>query len=182
MRGVCVSLCVCVIERGVGTILGCFWWFNFIIYVFTSTWKGAAVPSGLCLFFFSLLHTHFSFLFHAKNTHSHKSVFIQPFAAVLVKSLSALFFCVLFDGIHTPSILPLCRSWADAARFPRNPTRSAWVCMRSSPCSHVLALLFNESTCCVCPLHSPIGSMASWLCQRGSCHGISANPINQTVH
>lgn len=146
--------------------------------------KGSCGPKWSLSFFFSPSHTLLLSL-SCKNTHSHKSIFIQPFAAVLRKITFSTFFFLAFyltGSIHLHHTLPLCRSWADAARFPRNPTRSVWMCMCSSPCLHVLALLFNESTCCVCPLHSPIGSMASWLCQRVSCHGISANPINQTVH
>lgn len=167
----CVRVCMSVIESWVRTILGCFWWLNFIIYVFTSTWKRAEVPSGLLLF--PLSHTFFPF--YAKT---HKSIYEQ--IAVLITPVipwAQFFVFLLFRCV---CICPPAVKNEPTQRGAAQPDTLVCLFVRGPPCLHALTLV-KWNTCCVCPLRSPVWSIASWLCQRQSCHGISANPINQTV-
>ena len=142
------TLCVYIAARRAGTILGCFWWFHFIIYVFTSTWKRAAVPSGLFLF---LYHT-LSFSFMQTQTQIHIYLAICYQFRKHTSSFSALLNCIWRD--RYTSTLPL-SALSRSNTFQCNLTRlcvCVWMCC--SLCLHVLDL-FNESTCWVGPLHSP---------------------------
>lgn len=163
-------LCVCILLRDG---LGLFWAvFDDLILLFMySPPHERELRSQVVSFFFSL--THFPSL-SCKNTHTQIHIYLAIWYHFRKYTSSFSAVCVLFDGIRTP----LCQNWADA--ISSNVIRHVCVCAahRVCMCLH----LFNESTCCVCPLHSPIRSIASWVCQHGSCHGISANPINQTVH
>ncbi len=170
-------LCVCILLR---EGLRLFWAvFDDLILLFMySPPHERELRSQVVSVFFSL--THFSTL-SCKHTHTNPYLFshLLPFSWIPVITFST--FCSLFDGIYTPPPSP-CQNWVDAVSssvIGHICVSCVCVCAVHHVC--MCLHLFNESTCCVCPLHSPIRSIASWVCQHARCHGISANPINQTV-
>lgn len=125
------------------------------IYVFTSTWKWAEVPIGFYLF--SLSHIFFHFQANTPKIHIYLAT------------------CYHFYNYH----LFQHSLYFHSLRCELTPMCVSTCC--SSSCLHVPALV-KWKTCWCCPLHSSVWSIASWVSQHWSCHGISANPIKQTMH
>lgn len=164
-------LCVWILLR---ERLGLFWdVFDDLILLFMYSPPHEREPrSQVVSVFFSL--THFPSL-SCKHTQLHIYLAICYHFQEYPSSFSALFFCFICRDLYT-SNLPLSES-SRCSKFQCNLT-SLCVCVQFIVFACACTCLMKAPAVFV-PLHSPIWSIASWVCQRGSCHEISPNPISQ---